>query len=364
MNDEFYMNHAFALAASTEGRTWPNPMVGAVIVKEGRIVGFGAHLKAGTPHAEVHALKMAGEEAEGGTLYVTLEPCSHYGRTPPCADQIIAAGLKRVVVATLDPNPLVSGKGVEKMRKAGIHVEVGLGEEKGKRLNEVFFHYITKRRPFTVVKMAMTLDGKIAAHTGDSRWVSGAAAREYVHRLRNQADAVMVGIGTVLADDPLLTTRLPEGGKNPLRIVVDTRLRIPLTARVLDTSAAPTLIACGEGADAAKMAQLREKGAEVLPLPEREGRVDLKELLRVLGLREIAFLLVEGGAEMNGSLLMEGLVDKVLLFLSPKLIGGKGPTPFGGKGFPRMDEALPLTEVQVEKVGEDWFIQGYLRRGG
>lgn len=363
MEDETYMNLAFTLAEAAEGSTWPNPMVGAVIVKEGRIVGLGAHLKAGTPHAEVHALRMAGTEAEGGTLYVTLEPCSHHGRTPPCADQIIAAGVKRVVAATPDPNPLVSGRGIERMRKAGIQVEVGLGEERGRRLNEVFIHFVTKRRPFIMVKMAMTLDGKIAAHTGDSRWVSGEAARAYVHRLRDRADAVMVGIGTVLADDPLLTARLPEGGRNPLRVVVDTKLRIPLEARLLDPSAAPVLIACGEQADPLKMADLREKGVEVLPLPLRDGRVDLNRLMSHLGKRGIALLLVEGGAELNGSLLKEGLVDKLLLFLAPKLVGGRGPTPFGGEGFATMREAIPLTGVQVERIGEDWIIQGYPKGG-
>lgn len=362
MTEQEYMELALTLARAAEGRTWPNPMVGAVVVREGRIVGMGAHLQAGTPHAEVHALNMAGERAKEGTLYVTLEPCSHYGRTPPCVERVIASGIRRVVVATLDPNPQVSGRGVKRMRQAGIEVEVGLCEAQAQELNEVFFHYITKKRPFVIVKTAMTLDGKIATESGDSRWVSGPQAREYVHRLRDRVDAILVGIGTVLADDPLLTTRLPEGGKNPLRIVVDTHLRIPERARVLDVTEAATLIACGHHAPVDKMERLRSRGVEVMPLPERGGRVDLSALLKALGEKEIACLLVEGGAEINGSLLMEGLIDQVITFLAPKLIGGKGLSPYAGKGFAQMSDACELTRVRMEAFGEDWTVIGYPRK--
>jgi diaminohydroxyphosphoribosylaminopyrimidine deaminase/5-amino-6-(5-phosphoribosylamino)uracil reductase len=362
MKDRGYMELALTLARSARGRTWPNPMVGAVVVNEGRIVGMGAHLQAGTPHAEVHALTMAGEAACGGTLYVTLEPCSHFGRTPPCADRVIEAGIRKAVIAMLDPNPRVSGRGAAKLRDAGIEVEVGLCEAEARELNEIFIHYITKRRPFVIMKTAMTLDGKIAASNGDSRWVTGSSARLEVHRLRDRVDAILVGIGTVLADDPQLTTRLPEGGKNPLRIIVDTHLRIPDEARVLDTRAARTLIACGEGADQARIRSLRERGAEVVCLPVSDGKVCLRSLMEELGRREIASVLVEGGAAINGSLLQEGLIDQVIAFIAPKLIGGSGPTPIGGPGFPRMQDAWELERVRVAHYGEDLAVIGYPKR--
>jgi diaminohydroxyphosphoribosylaminopyrimidine deaminase/5-amino-6-(5-phosphoribosylamino)uracil reductase len=363
LTDREYMELALTIARSTRGRTWPNPMVGAVVVNDGNIVGMGAHLRAGTPHAEVHALEMAGEAARGGTLYVTLEPCSHYGRTPPCADRVIESGVKRVVIAMLDPNPRVSGRGVERLRNAGIEIEVGLCEEEARQMNEVFVHYITTRRPFVIMKTAMTLDGKIATASGDSRWVTGDLARLEVHRLRDRVDAILVGIGTVLADDPELTTRLPEGGKNPLRVIVDTSLRIPDEARVLDTKTARTVIACGEDADDSRERMLREKGVEIIRMPVVDGKVNLKALMEELGRREIASILVEGGAEINGSLLSAGLIDQVMTFIAPKLIGGTGPTPIGGKGFSRMQDALELERVRVKRFGEDVAVIGYPRKG-
>lgn len=363
MTDVEYMELALTLAKSSWGRTWPNPMVGAVVVNHGRVVGMGAHLRAGTPHAEVHALQMAGELAQGGTLYVTLEPCSHFGRTPPCADRVIASGIKKVFISMLDPNPQVAGRGVKRLEQAGIQVEVGLMEREAMEMNEVFVHYITTRRPFVIMKTAMTLDGKIAASSGDSRWVTGEQARQEVHRLRDRADGILVGIGTILADNPELTCRLPEGGKNPLRIIVDTHLRIPEEARVLDTQTASTLIACGHGADPARMGRIRAKGVEVLPLPVTKGQVDLQALMEELGRREIACLLVEGGAAINGSLLLSGLIDQVVSFIAPKLIGGTGPTPVGGEGLSQMKDACQLTRLRVERFGEDLAVIGYPKKG-
>ncbi|MGZ4107522.1 MAG: bifunctional diaminohydroxyphosphoribosylaminopyrimidine deaminase/5-amino-6-(5-phosphoribosylamino)uracil reductase RibD, partial [Tumebacillaceae bacterium] len=267
MNDQQYMQFALDIASQAKGRTNPNPLVGAVIVKDGRIVGFGAHLKAGEPHAEVHAFRMAGDAAEGATLYVTLEPCSHHGKTPPCADLVVRSKVKRVVVAMQDPNPLVAGRGTTRIREAGIEVEVGVLEAQAKRLNERFIYNITTTLPFVVLKTAMTLDGKIATSTNDSRWITGPQAREAVHRLRDEVDGILVGIGTVLADDPELTTRLPEGGgKNPTRVILDSKLRIEEAAKVLDTSVAPTWIVTGPDVDEQKKQRLLARGVEIIAM--------------------------------------------------------------------------------------------------
>lgn len=364
MNDQHYMQLALNLAAMAKGRTNPNPLVGAVIVKDGRIIGQGAHLKAGEPHAEVHAFRMAGDAAEGSTLYVTLEPCSHHGRTPPCAELVVRSKVKRVVVAMQDPNPLVAGRGINLLREAGIEVVVGVLEQEALRLNERFIKNIVKQRPFVVVKTAMTLDGKIAAHTGDSRWITGEAARASVHRLRDEVDGILVGIGTVLADDPELTTRLPEGGgRNPIRVVLDRQLRIEETAKVLDTSVAPTWIVTGEEVDPAKAARLQERGVELIRVPERDGRLDLEATLDALYPKGITHLLVEGGAQVNGAFLTAGLIDQVVSYIAPKLIGGQSaPTPYGGDGFAKMAEAVTLTDLRVETVGDDLCVIGYPAR--
>lgn len=358
MTDRDYMQLALQLAAAANGRTWPNPMVGAVVVNQGRIVGMGAHLKAGEPHAEVHALNMAGDLAKGGTLYVTLEPCSHYGRTPPCADRIISSGVSRVVMCMLDPNPAVAGRGAERIRQAGIEVEIGLLEEESRRMNEVWLTAILRKRPYVWMKAAMTMDGKIAAATGDSRWITGETARAEAHRFRNRADAVAVGIGTVLADNPRLTTRLPEGGRHPVRIILDSRLRIPETAEVLNREA-PTVIACGPEADPAKADRLRKRGAEILQVGLTNGKVDLHQLLSELYKRDITLLLVEGGSEVHGSFLDAGLIDKLTMFVAPKLIGGRGPSPVAGRGFPGMSDAIELQNIHVEMFGNDLAITGY-----
>ncbi|WP_408646513.1 bifunctional diaminohydroxyphosphoribosylaminopyrimidine deaminase/5-amino-6-(5-phosphoribosylamino)uracil reductase RibD [Tumebacillus avium] len=363
MNDKHYMQTALGLAAMAKGKTNPNPLVGAVIVKEGRIIGQGAHLRAGLPHAEVHAFHMAGDEAEGATLYVTLEPCSHHGRTPPCADLVIRSKVQRVVVAMLDPNPMVAGRGVTRIREAGIKVDVGVLEQEALKLNERFIHNMLAKRPFVTVKTAMTLDGKIAAHTGDSRWVTGAESRAYVHQLRDHADGILVGIGTVLADDPELTTRLPEGGgKNPVRIVLDRTLRTPETAKVADTAQAKTWILTGPDADAAKSERLRERGVEVIPVPLGADGLDLGGVLDVLFARGITDLLVEGGAAVNGAFLQAGLINKVISFIAPKLIGGAAPTPYGGAGFDQMADAVELADWTVERFGDDLCLTGYPKR--
>ena len=280
--DEKYMAEALAIAQYAMGRTSPNPMVGAVIVRDGRVVGQGWHRQAGTPHAEVHALRQAGELAQGATMYVTLEPCSHHGRTGPCTEAVIAAGIKKVIVAMADPNPLVAGKGIARLRDAGIEVIEGVLAEKSANINEVFIKWISTGKPFVVLKSAMSLDGKIAAHTGHSQWITGSKAREVVHQLRDQYDGILVGIGTVLADDPSLTTRLETIGKNPLRIIVDSKARIPLDAQVI-TDGLPTILAVTTQAPQEKLDALQTCGIKVIVTETKEGRVDLPQLFQILG---------------------------------------------------------------------------------
>jgi len=360
--DERFMWLALDLARQGLGQTSPNPLVGAVVVKDGEIVGTGFHARAGEPHAEVLALEDAGEKAAGATLYVNLEPCSHYGRTSPCTDRIIAAGIRKVVAAMQDPNPLVCGRGFNKLRQAGVKVKTGVLEEKARVLNEVFVKYITTRIPFVTLKMAMSLDGKVATKTGDSRWITGKESREFVHRLRHQHDALMVGIGTVLADNPRLTTRLPEGGgKDPLRVVVDTRGRLPLEARILHLdSNAPTLVAVGESAPVEKVDALKKAGARVEVLPEESGRVSLRALLELLGKQEITSVLVEGGGEINYSLISAGLVDKFYFFIAPKVIGGRtAPTPVMGEGVEWLEQGWTVKGIEYKQLGNDILISGY-----
>jgi len=359
--DKQYMAWALELARSATGQTSPNPLVGAVVVKDGAVVGMGAHLRAGEPHAEVHALRMAGDRAAGATLYVTLEPCSHHGKTPPCADAVVAAGISRVVVATLDPNPLVAGAGIQKLRSAGLDVTVGILEKEARQLNEVFFHFILTKLPFVTVKTASTLDGKIASTTGHSRWITGEKARAEVHELRRQYDAILVGVGTVLADDPELTARRDGQlyGRQPVRIILDSQLRTPITARVIqDTQKVPTWIFITPAVSEEKRRAFMEKGVLLMPVADP---MTVEKVLQELGERGITSLLVEGGAEINGSFLQARAIQKVVSYLSLKLIGGSSaPSPFGGKGFATMDEAVALTDVQMESVGEqDIRMVGY-----
>lgn len=361
MNDEWYMRLALQLAAGTAGQTGINPVVGCVLVKDGRILGMGAHLRRGGDHAEIHALRMAGEEAAGATAYVTLEPCSHFGQTPPCARRLIEAGIRRVVAAATDPNPLVSGNGLAMLEGAGIEVESGILEQEAIQLNEVFNHYIVRRTPFVTQKTASTLDGRIASRTGDSRWVTGEAARAWVHTLRHRHQGIMVGIQTVLADDPSLTTRLEVPGLDPVPIIVDSKLRIPENARLLERPGAIVLSTYLGPPD--KIQRLEDMGHKVL-LTGFGPHVDLAEAMRMLGEREIASVLLEGGGKLNGAMLEAQLIHKCILFFAPKIIGGAdAPGSFDFAGFAKMGDAVVLERLKVEQMGQDVCITGYPRYG-
>ncbi len=364
--DEQYMQQALDLAARGMGWTSPNPMVGAVLVRDGQVVGEGFHRRAGTPHAEIHALQAAGPMARGATLYVNLEPCCHHGRTPPCTEAIIQAGVARVVAAMEDPNPLVAGRGLERLRTAGIQTECGVLADQARRLNEVFCKYISTGLPYVVMKAAMTLDGRIATRTGDSRWVTGPEARQHVHQLRHRYDAIMVGVGTVVADNPRLTTRLAGmNGKNPLRVIVDSTLRISLDAEVvLSASVVPTVVACLASASGQRdriRGQLAARGVEVWEVPGEGPRVDLINLVHLMGKKGITSILVEGGAEVHGACLTAGIVDKVMIYIAPKIAGGReAPGPVGGHGVQVMADAVGVKDLQVCRLGPDVLLTGYL----
>ena len=361
MNDSHYMQMALALAEKGAGYVSPNPMVGAVVVRNGAVVGKGYHHAVGGAHAEVNAIDDAGEKARGATIFVTLEPCHHHGRTPPCTRKILDAGIRRVVAAMEDPNPHVAGGGNAYLQSRGVEVAVGLHAAEARRLNEAFIKYILTRRPFVTLKMAATLDGRIATRTGDARWVTGAPARAMVHRLRHAMDAILVGAGTVLADDPRLTVRLEkEQGVDPTRIVIDSRLRIPETARLLNqTSPAQTWVVCGPDAAERKKTVLRARGAHLLEVPLKSGWVDLHVLVAMLGERGITSLLIEGGAKVAASAIADDIVDKALFFYAPKVLGGEGVPMFAGKGPALMNESVPLSNVEVARVGEDILVTGY-----
>ncbi|RKY57306.1 MAG: bifunctional diaminohydroxyphosphoribosylaminopyrimidine deaminase/5-amino-6-(5-phosphoribosylamino)uracil reductase RibD [Candidatus Latescibacterota bacterium] len=347
--DRKFMKLALRLARKGLGSTHPNPMVGALVVRDGKVVGRGWHRRPGEPHAEVVALREAGDSARGATMYVTLEPCVHYGRTPPCVDRILEAGVSRVICATVDPNPLVDGRGIGKLRDAGVEVEVGVLEDEAKELNRAYFKYITTGRPFVTLKWAQTLDGRIATSSGDSRWITGEGARKHAHRLRAEADAVVVGVGTVLADDPQLTVRLTKG-RDPLRVVLDSELRTPPTAKVL--SGGRAVLATTERASPERRKVLEEAGAEVWVLPERDGRVDLEALLAKLAGEGRISVLVEGGREVLTSFLRRGMCDRIVIFLAPKLLG-EGIDALGDLGIDRISDALSLRILRTRRFGED-----------
>jgi len=354
------MKRALRLAEKGRGRTSPNPMVGAVLVKNGQVVGEGYHARAGEAHAEILALRQAGEEARDSTLYINLEPCIHYGKTPPCAPAVIEAKVRRVVIGMEDPNPLVTGRGLKSLQKAGLDVEIGVLEKECRRLNEAFCKYILKKEPFVILKVAATLDGKIATREGDSKWISGETSRHFVNRMRDQVDGVVVGIGTVLKDDPQLTARIKKG-RDPYRIILDSRLRIPEDAKVIGNSPSKTIIATTELAARDKIEGLEKKGVRILILDSKKGRVDLKNCLSKLGEMGMMSLLVEGGSQVNGSFLDEGLIDKILFFLSPKLIGDREALGiFGGSGKANLKETIPLNELRVRRMREDILIEGYV----
>jgi diaminohydroxyphosphoribosylaminopyrimidine deaminase / 5-amino-6-(5-phosphoribosylamino)uracil reductase len=350
------MGLALQEAAKGLGRTHPNPAVGAVVARGSRVLGLGHHRRAGGPHAEVEAIGRAGKEARGADLYVTLEPCNHQGRTPPCTDAILEAGIARVFVGSIDPNPLVKGRGVRRLRAAGLTVQTGILREACDAANEMWFKFITRRLPWVVLKAAVTLDGKLATAAGDSRWVSGPQSRAMAHALRDELDAILVGVGTALADDPRLTARGP-GQRDPVRVVVDSTARLPPRARLLrQRSPAPTLVACTQRAPHARVKALERAGAEIVRCQPRDGRVDLKDLLERLAGRGLTSVLVEGGARIHGSFLSRGLWDELYLFIAPKLAGGDAPSWAGFAGPRRMGEGAPARIVDSSRVGDDLLV--------
>jgi len=358
-DDEHFMRLALDEARKGLGRTAPNPVVGAVLVKNGKVLATGFHQKAGSPHAEVNCLRAVRKGmAKGADLYTTLEPCNHFGRTPPCSQAVLEAGVKRVICGSPDPNPLVNGKGVARLRAAGVEVVEGVLRDEADALNRPFFKFIQKKLPYVTLKAAVSLDGKLATVTGDSRWVTGEPARQRVHRLRNEVDAILVGANTVRTDSPKLTTRI-HGGRDALRVVVDSRLSLAPGLEIFtQKSAAKTIVATTLPPDSRKAARFRSTGTEVWSLPSRNGRVDLKALLEALSQRGCLHVLVEGGAEVFGSLVSEGLADELWLFLAPKLVGKTGISWVGELGIREMSSALPLKQVSFEQVGSDLLLVG------
>lgn len=358
INDEYYMGLALDMAERAQGQTGINPVVGSVVVKDGELVGIGTHLKRGTPHAEVHALNMAGERAEGSTVYVSLEPCSHYGITPPCSERLITEKVARVVVACEDPNPQVAGRGIEMLRSKGIEVTVGVLEERALQLNKKFIKFITTGLPYITIKTASTLDGKIASKTGDSKWISNESAREIVHSMRHRHQGIMVGVGTILADDPQLTTRLSVPGISPVRIVVDSSLRIPEDSKVLTDGLASTILLTTTKADEVKANVLQERGVQVVVCGDGP-EVNLPLAMKKLGELGISSILVEGGGRLNGAVLQNALADEIVLFLAPKLIGGlNAPGSFMFEGYELMRDAITLQDLRVEQIGDNICVSG------
>lgn len=354
------MKLALDLAKKGIGLVNPNPMVGAVIVKDNKIIGKGYHEKYGQNHAEVNAIKSATESIEGSTMYVTLEPCSHYGNTPPCVDRIIKNKISKVVIASHDPNPLVSGRGIKKLRENGIEVVTGILDDENKRLNEVFMKYIIEKIPFVVMKIAMSLDGKICTASGHSKWISCDKSREEVHKLRGNLSAILVGVNTVIKDNPKLTCRI-EGGKNPIRIITDSTLRIPLESNVINDNQSRTIIVTTDRADYKKAEELKSRGIELLFTNSKENRVDLKDMIRKLGELKIDSILLEGGSQLNFSALNEGIVDKVQFYIAPKIIGGvNSKTPIEGLGIDKLSDCFKLKNMITSNIGEDVLIEGYI----
>jgi diaminohydroxyphosphoribosylaminopyrimidine deaminase / 5-amino-6-(5-phosphoribosylamino)uracil reductase len=378
MHDHNFLSQALAVARAGLGLASPNPCVGAVIVdSKGEIAGTGAHSYDGVKHAEILALEQAGSKASGGTLYINLEPCSHHGRTAPCADAVIAAGIGRVVACMEDPNPLVKGKGFARLRDAGMRVDVGGFEQEARRLNEAFARYSRTGKPLVTLKAAMTLDGKIAPPPGESEthtalgsgsvtggWITSEAARAHVHELRHESDAILVGVGTIIADDPLLTDRSGKPRRRPLlRVILDSRLRIPLESRLVETVHDDLLVVCSFPDDC-KRKELERRGARVMeiPRPSADDRPNLPRIIEELGKQEIISVMIEGGAMVNGAALAAGVVDKVFLYYAPKILAGIGSVPFAaGPGFRRLSEAAYVRDLTLHRFGEDFAVEGYLR---
>lgn len=360
---ENYIKRALRLAAKGLGKTSPNPMVGAVIVKNGTIVGEGYHKKAGEAHGEINALAAAGCAAKGADLYINLEPCSHFGRTPPCVEAVIKAGIKRVFIAMEDPNPQVAGQGIKRLEESGIEVRVGILEKEARRLNEVFIKYITQGVPFVTLKAATTLDGHIATKTGTSKWITGEKSRHHVHLMRSRADAILVGIRTVKKDDPSLTTRLHRGkGKDPVRIILDEKLEISFKAKALSCeSEANVIIATTQSASKDKIEKLVKLGNTVLVFDGSKGLVPFRALMKKLGDMEISSVIIEGGSLINASALKEDVVDKVAIYYAPKILGGSDSVNvIGGSGIESLSEAIAIKDMTIKKFGEDFLVEGYI----
>jgi len=357
---EKYMNLALRLALKAKGKTSPNPMVGAVIVKKGRIIARGYHQKAGFPHAEIAALDEAGKDARGATLYVTLEPCTHFGKTPPCMDRIIKSGIKKIFVGMVDPNPINNGKGIEILRQHNIKVQVGLLEDRLKSINEVFIKYITRKIPFVTVKVAESLDGRIATRSGESKWITSDKARGYAHRIRQDYDAVAVGVNTVLRDNPKLNAWFSK--RQPVKIIVDSQLSTPQDAELFSRTSSVIIVTLAvKSGQETENRKILSRKAKILEVKENEGQVNLKDMMKKLARLGITNILVEGGGTLIGSLFDEGLVDKVLFFISPKIIGGKEAIgAVMGKGINRIDKALRLKGVKLRRIGEDFLVEGYV----
>lgn len=350
-----YMDLTIKLAEKGKGVTSPNPLVGCIIVKRGRIVGKGWHMKAGTEHAEVIALNNAGKKAINSTLYINLEPCSHWGRTPPCTEKIVECGVREVIIGVKDPNPLVNG--LKELKFRGLKTKIGILEEEAKKLNEVYMKYIKTKRPFVIIKVAMSADGKIATKTGDSKYITSKEARKYVHKLRGEVDAVMVGLNTVLRDNPELTPRLVKG-KDPLKVVVDSSLKIPKNCNLMKYPS-KLIIATTKKAPGKQVGRLQQKGVTVIVTKSKNGMVDLNELMKQLGKREITSVMIEGGSELNSSALKAGVADKIIVLTAPKIIGN-GIGAIGDLGIKKIDKAIDLKNPETRKVGKDLLVEAYI----
>ncbi len=357
--DKLFMQRALDLSLSAIGRTSPNPLVGCVIVRDGQIVGEGYHAKTGTPHAEVNALQTAGEKANGADVYVTLEPCSHFGRTPPCAEALIEAGVKRVCIAMTDPNPLVNGQGIKKLQNAGIQVEIGVLGDQAKKINEHFLKVVTEKTPFVLYKCALTLDGKTAVYSGDSKWITSDGARQYVHGLRNIYDVIMVGSHTVLHDNPFLTCRNIEGGRDPVRLIIDATLSLPLDAHVLTITSGLTIIAVSHAADPNKLKEIRAKANVKIWQYDTERYVPLTMLMKDIAIKGWNSVLLESGGILAGKMLEEKLIDKIEFIIAPKF-AGQGPSPFSGFILSQMEDAVRITNMELCEIDGNYKFSGYV----
>lgn len=359
--DEFYMKRALELAIKGVGMVNPNPMVGAVIVKDNKVIGEGFHEKYGHAHAERNAVKNAVEDIEGATVYVTLEPCAHYGKTPPCVDLLIEKKVRKVVIGMLDPNPLVAGKSIKKLKENNIEVKVGVKEKECRKLNEVFIKYITTKKPFVIMKAGISIDGKIATSGGESKWITSERSRLHSHELRNRMSGIMVGINTVLSDDPSLTYRGEHKGKDPLRIIIDSTLKVPFESKVIKYNNNNTIVACVENTDLIKKEKLEKMGVKIIETKSKKGKVDLQEVVEKLGKDKIDSILLEGGGTLNFSALKEGIVDKVRFYIAPKIIGGQNSkNSVSGQGFYNLDDCVNLKDMSYEQMGNEIVVEGYI----